>query len=149
MNVNLKILIIIRFLHQFWITFTNALFLVHIFSFMENWKRFYTSLSSRKTSFETGNNQFYSLFNILSRITLLWDMLVFFLYVYSALLYHKKTVYSVMILCVLILRVYRISRMNIINYLLDITNKYITKVITQSVHYITMIENPAFLSLNI
>ena len=116
---------------------------------MENWKRFYTSLSSRKTSFETGNNQFYSLFNILSRITLLWDMLVFFLYVYSALLYHKKTVYSVMILCVLILRVYRISRMNIINYLLDITNKYITKVITQSVHYITMIENPAFLSLNI
>ena len=72
-----------------------------------------------------------------------------FLHVYSAILYHKKTVYSVMILCLLIFRVFRVSRKNIINYLLNIPNKYITKVITESVHYITMIENPGFVSLNI
>lgn len=115
---------------------------------MENRKRFYTSVSSRKTSFETGNNQFYSLFNILSRITLLWDMLVIFC-MFIQLFYTIRKLYSVMILCLLILRVFRVSRKNIINYLLDITNKYITKVITESVHYITIIENPAFVSLNI
>lgn len=115
---------------------------------MENWKRFYTSVSSRKTSFETGNNQLYSLFNILSRITLLWDMLVIFC-MFIQLFYTIRKLYSVMILCLLILRVFRVSRKNIINYLLDITNKYITKVITESVHYITIIENPAFVSLNI
>lgn len=113
MNVNFKILIIIRFLHQFQITFNKC-------SFPSPYLFIYGKLEKiLHISFFKKNNHLK--LEIISFILCLtsWAALhcfgicYYFLYVYSAILYHKKTVYSVVILCLLLLRVYRISRRNI------------------------------------
>lgn len=68
---------------------------------MENRKRYCTSLSSKKYHLSE-NNQVCFLFNISSRNYTAMGHATIFLCLYSAILYYKKTVYSVVILYLLI-----------------------------------------------